>query len=58
VLEGDYAILLVTETASEFLSAELSALYDSPKPVVTILPDARKRGGWPGNCSVSVWSAR
>jgi V/A-type H+-transporting ATPase subunit F len=45
VLRGDYAILLVTESAADVLSAELTPLQDRPKPVVTILPDARKRHG-------------
>ncbi len=45
VLSGDYAVLLVTESAAGILSAELNPLYERPKPVVTILPDARKPKG-------------
>lgn len=45
ILQGDYAILLVTEEIAEILAKELEPLYDMPKPVVTILPDARKPRG-------------
>jgi V/A-type H+-transporting ATPase subunit F len=45
VLSGDYAVLLVTESIATALSTELAPLYDKPKPVVTVLPDARKRQG-------------
>lgn len=45
ILEGDYAILLVTEEIAKVLEKELEPLYSMPKPVVTILPDARKPQG-------------
>jgi len=45
ILKGDYAILLVTEEIAEILEKDLEPLYDMPKPVVTILPDARKPRG-------------
>ncbi|HHW18694.1 MAG TPA: V-type ATP synthase subunit F [Firmicutes bacterium] len=45
ILEGDYAILLVTEEIAEALRKELSPLYEKPRPIVTILPDARKPKG-------------
>ncbi len=41
VLGDDYAILLVTEGAAQLLRPELEPLYREPKPVVTVLPDAR-----------------
>lgn len=40
VQKGDFAILLVTEEMAGSLKAELAPLYEMPKPVVTILPDA------------------
>lgn len=45
VVDGDYAILLVTEELAESLKTELSPLYEGSKPVITILPDARKPRG-------------
>ena len=45
VLSGDYAILLVTERVAAALSSELAPLYGQPRPVVTILPDARNSQG-------------
>lgn len=45
VLDGDFAVLLVTEEAAGQLSADLAPLCDKPEPVVTILPDARKPRG-------------
>jgi len=45
ILEDDYAILLVTEEVAQVLEKELSPLYERPKPVVTILPDARRPKG-------------
>lgn len=45
VLEGDYAILLITEEMAQILEKELEPLYSMPKPVVTILPDSEKPQG-------------
>lgn len=45
ILREDYAILLITEKAASALSAELGPLYERPKPVVTLLPDPRRRRG-------------
>lgn len=45
VLQDDYAILLVTEDIAEALKTDLAPLYDRPKPVITVLPDARKPKG-------------
>jgi len=45
VQKGDFAILLVTEWVAGSLKAELAPLYEEPKPVVTVLPDARGSGG-------------
>lgn len=45
ILEGDYAILLVTEDAAKKLEKELRPVYEQLKPVVTILPDARNPKG-------------
>lgn len=45
VLNGDYAILLVTERVAAALTGELAPLYSRPRPVVTILPDARMSQG-------------
>ncbi len=45
ILKGDYAILMVTEQVAQILEKELEPLYDMPKPVVTILPDAREPRG-------------
>ncbi len=45
VMKGDFAILLVTENVAEALKADLAPLYERPKPVVTVLPDARKPAG-------------
>lgn len=45
ILKADFAILLVTENVAEALKADLAPLYEQPKPVVTVLPDARKGGG-------------
>ena len=45
ILEGDFAVLLVTEEIAGMLKEELQPLYEKPKPVVTILPDARRPRG-------------
>jgi len=45
VVNGDFAILLVTERVAAALSSELAPLYNRPRPVVTILPDARASQG-------------
>ena len=45
VLEEDFAVLFVTEAMAEMLKEELQPLYERPKPVVTILPDARRPKG-------------
>ncbi len=45
VRKGDFAILLVTEEIAGSLKAELTPLYEMPKPVVTILPDAARPRG-------------
>ncbi len=45
VLKDDYAVLFVTEEVASSLRAELEPLYESPKPVITILPDARRPQG-------------
>ncbi len=45
IVEGDYAILFVTEEIAQVLEKDLEPLYDMPKPIVTILPDARKPQG-------------
>lgn len=45
ILRGDFAVLLVTEDIADVLREELRPLYEEPKPVVTILPDARKPKG-------------
>lgn len=45
VLKEDFAILLVTEWVAEALESELAPIYEQPKPVVTVLPDARGTGG-------------
>ena len=45
ILEDDFAVLLVTEEMAEMLKEELRPLYEKPKPVVTILPDARRPRG-------------
>jgi V/A-type H+-transporting ATPase subunit F len=45
VKKGDFAILLITEDTAALLKAELSPLYDSPQPVVTILPDSKNPHG-------------
>lgn len=45
VLGEDFAILLVTEWVAEALKPQLAPLYEQPKPVVTVLPDARGTGG-------------
>lgn len=45
ILQGEYAILLVTEDMAKRLERELSPLYERLQPVVTILPDARNPEG-------------
>ncbi len=45
VKKGDFAVLLVTEDTAALLKAELAPLYDSPEPVVTILPDSKTPHG-------------
>lgn len=42
---SDFAILLVTEDVAEALKTELAPLYEMPKPVITVLPDAKKARG-------------
>ena len=52
ILEGDFAVLFVTEEVADILKEELQPLYDKPKPVVTILPDARNsKGIGMGSCA-------
>ena len=45
VKKGDYAILLITEDIAALLKDELAPLYDSPQPVVTVLPDSKTPHG-------------
>ena len=45
ILEDDFAVLFVTEEMAEMLKEELQPLYEKPKPVVSILPDARRPKG-------------
>jgi len=45
VKKGDYAILLITEDIAALLKNELAPLYDSPQPVVTVLPDSKTPHG-------------
>lgn len=45
ILKEDFAVLLVTEEIADVLKEELRPLYENPKPVVTILPDARNSKG-------------
>lgn len=45
ILKGDYGVLLVTENIAQLLEKELQPLYGEPKPVVTVLPDARNPKG-------------
>jgi V/A-type H+-transporting ATPase subunit F len=45
ILEEDFAVLFVTEEMAEMLKEELQPLYEKPKPVVAILPDARRPKG-------------
>ncbi len=45
IQKGDFAILLVTEEMARTLAAELTPMYEMPKPVVTIVPDANRPGG-------------
>lgn len=45
ILKEDFAVLFVTEEIADILRQELQPLYEKPKPVVTILPDARDSRG-------------
>lgn len=45
ILREDFAVLLVTEDAAEWLHKELEPIFSGDKPVVTIIPDAKKPKG-------------